>query len=59
MNTQTVKPIADPILRANTLGMLQAMKGKHMYEGTVAPAVVAKRRARNAAARKARRLHRG
>lgn len=57
---KNTKPTPDPILRANTLGMLQAMAhgGKHLYEGTVDPAVVAKRRARSKAARQARRAHR-
>lgn len=57
MNT---KPIADPILRANTAGMLAAFAAfaKPMYLGTVPRAVIDKRRAKNRAARKARRNHR-
>lgn len=33
--------------------------GKHVYGGTVPPHVIAKRRARNKAARKSRRINRG
>lgn len=51
---------ADQARRKNTLGMLQAMAttGRPMYEGTVTPAVIAKRRARNKAARHARKAAR-
>lgn len=34
------------------------MSGKHLYQGTVPPAIVARRRAKNRAARRARRVHR-
>ena len=48
--------VGRPSERNNT-GMLVALgaKGKHIYEGTVAHATVLKRRAKNKAARKARR----
>ena len=44
----------------NATGMLVALAdtGKHVYAGTVDPAVKAKRRAKNKAARKARRATR-
>jgi hypothetical protein len=38
--------------------ILNALQGKHVYAGTVDPAVVEKRRARNKAARKQRRINR-
>lgn len=43
-----------------TTGMLVAMANlrKPMYEGTVDPAVTARRRAQNKAARRARAIHR-
>lgn len=48
------------IAQRNSTGMLLAMAdtGRPVYQGTVPPAVVAKRRARNKAARAARRAHR-
>lgn len=44
----------------NTTGMLLALGhlGKHLYEGTVPAATVAKRRAKNKAARAARKASR-
>lgn len=44
----------------NNTGMLVALgaMGKHIYEGTVGAATVAKRRAKNKAARKARKAAR-
>lgn len=44
----------------NNTGMLVALgaKGKHIYEGTVDRVTVAKRRAKNKAARKARKAAR-
>lgn len=44
----------------NLTGMLLAISatGKHLYEGTVDPAVKADRRTKNKAARTARRTHR-
>lgn len=60
MNLTTARPTPDQTLRRNTLGMLQAMAhgGKHLYEGTVTPAVIAKRRAKNRAAHQARKVAR-
>lgn len=48
------------IHQRNATGMLVALAntGKHVYLGTVPPAVVADRRAKNKAARAARRTHR-
>lgn len=52
---QHLKPETAP--SPSRLGMLLALNhtGKHIYEGTVPAAVVAKRRAKNKAARAARR----
>lgn len=50
----------DPIAQANSAGMLFAMGARRMpiYEGTVPEHVIAKRRAKNRAARRARRANR-
>lgn len=55
------KPTPDQVLRKNTLGTLRAMEvnALHVYGGTVPQATIDKRRAKNRAARKARRLNRG
>lgn len=58
---KNAKPTPDQVLRTNTLGTLKAMESRrlHVYGGTVPQATIDKRRAKNRAARKARRLHRG
>lgn len=54
-------PFAQTAQQRNTTGMLAAFAAfqKPMYLGTVPPAEKAKRRAKNKAARKARRANRG
>lgn len=53
---------ADDIAKASSpstkMALALAATGKHVYEGTVPAAVVARRRAKNKAARKARRAGR-
>lgn len=51
------KPSTDSRGLAVLLGLQST--GKHIYGGTVPPAVVAKRRAANKVARKSRRANRG
>lgn len=55
-----MRKYAQTVHQRNATGMLMAMARhrKPMYEGTVDPVTVAKRRARNKAARRARRAHR-
>jgi hypothetical protein len=43
---------------AYALMILQAMQGKQMYQGTVAPVTVQERRTKNRIARKSRRVNR-
>lgn len=52
--------MAQTVHQRNATGMLVALAdtGKHVYEGTVPAAVKAERRAKNKAARKARRAGR-
>ncbi|WP_199721595.1 hypothetical protein [Cellulomonas rhizosphaerae] len=41
------------------LAILHGLQSKHVYQGTVAPVVVAHRRAANKVARRSRRINRG
>jgi hypothetical protein len=55
-----MKPFKQTIAQRNSTGMLVALAdlGKHVYQGTVPPAVVAQHRVKNKAARIARRAGR-
>lgn len=55
-----VEPLDFSGTRSNSTRMLLALTwlGKHVYEGTVGPAVKDRRRRKNKAARQARRVHR-
>lgn len=55
-----LRTTAQTVEEQNRTGMLMALgdTGRHVYEGTVPAATVARRRARNKAARKARRAAR-
>lgn len=58
-DTITNKPAAQLLIAINALAKGFNGRSKlHVYAGTVAPATVAKRRAKNSAARKARRAAR-
>lgn len=48
------------VAQRNSTGMLLALGnlGKHVYQGTVPPALIARRRAKNKAARVARKMAR-
>lgn len=50
------EPVEPP--SAYSVAVLMALQGKHVYQGTVAPAEKARRRAANRVARKSRRANR-
>lgn len=54
----TPEDIAKADSPSTKMALALAATGKHTYEGTVAPATIARRRAKNKAARKARRATR-
>lgn len=54
----TPDDIAKATSPSTKMALALAATGRKVYEGTVDPAVVARRRAKNKAARKARRAHR-
>lgn len=58
VQTASAEDIAKATGPGTKMLLAMAATGRHIYEGTVSPAAIASRRAKNKAARAARRAHR-